>query len=74
MRNDVNAAREQLEAAVRLRPDYVDAHKNLSTILMSEGKADEAIAHLEIAHRLRPDDEAVNQALREARSVEGTPR
>lgn len=43
------------EAALRLRPDYPQAHNNLGFELTRVGRAPEAIAHIEEAIRLRPD-------------------
>ena len=45
-----------LEMAVRIRPDFVEAHYLLGVALIrSPGRRAEAIAHLETALRLKPD-------------------
>jgi tetratricopeptide (TPR) repeat protein len=35
------------EAAVRLKPDYANAHTNLANLLDERGRSDEAIRHFE---------------------------
>jgi tetratricopeptide (TPR) repeat protein len=44
-----------LEEAVRIKPDYVEAHNSLGRSLMLVGKLNEAIGHLEQALRIKPD-------------------
>jgi tetratricopeptide (TPR) repeat protein len=41
--------------AVRLRPDYAEAHNNLGVLLARQGKTAEAAAHFAEAVRLKPD-------------------
>jgi len=46
------------EAAIRIRPDYADAHYNLGVALAEiPGRLPEAIVHFEAAERIRPDPE-----------------
>jgi len=50
--------------ALRLDPDYAEAHNNLGTILQAHGQPQEALAHYQQALRLRPDyaEANLNQA------------
>jgi len=54
-RGDFSAAREELSAALRLKPDYTFAHNNLGVLLIREGRPSEAIRWLETAIRLDPN-------------------
>ena len=40
--------------AIRLKPDYLEAHSNLGVALASQGKPEEAIAECREAIRLKP--------------------
>ncbi|MGD1030594.1 MAG: tetratricopeptide repeat protein [Opitutaceae bacterium] len=42
-------AREEFEAALKLRPDYKPAHFNLGVILLDSGRYEDAVAHLKMA-------------------------
>jgi Flp pilus assembly protein TadD len=53
-RNRLEEARDEFAAAVRLRPDYVNAHTNLGRILAALGHADEAAREFSEAERLKP--------------------
>jgi tetratricopeptide (TPR) repeat protein len=46
---------EQYQAALRINPDYAEAHNNLGTVLISGGDCAAAIPHFEAAVRVRPD-------------------
>jgi len=48
----------ELNEALRLRPDYVEAHNNLGNALLQSGRIDEAIVEYEEVLRLRPDNVA----------------
>ena len=41
--------------AVRLKPDYAEAHNNLGNALTALGRVEEAAASFQEAVRLRPD-------------------
>jgi tetratricopeptide (TPR) repeat protein len=46
----------EYEAALRIRPDYAEAHNNLANLLSQiPGRVPDAIAQYEAALRLRPD-------------------
>ena len=44
-----------LREAVRLRPDYAEAHNNLGIALASQGLIGEAVGHWKEALRIKPD-------------------
>ena len=48
-------AQTEFEEAVRLKPDFAEAHGNLGALLFSLGQADEAIEQLREVVRLKPD-------------------
>ena len=63
-------AEEHFERALQLRPDFVDAHVGLGTVLVDEGKPAQAISHFAEAVRLDPDNETAHYKLaREYRAV-----
>ncbi len=41
--------------ALRLKPDYAEAHNNLGVVLKELGQLDEAVASYQQALRLKPD-------------------
>ena len=45
----------EYRAAIRLKPDYAEAHYNLGIALTDQGKLDEAVAEYRAAIRLQPD-------------------
>ena len=45
----------QLEAAVRVRPDYAEAHNSLGAALFHAGRVPEAVAQFAAALRIKPD-------------------
>ncbi len=49
------AAIPHFEEALRLKPDYVDAHNNLGVVLAGAGRVQEAISHFEAALRIDPN-------------------
>jgi len=54
----INDAIGHFEAALRLDPNYADAHVNLGVALSQlPGRIPDAIAQLEAAERIQPDPE-----------------
>lgn len=47
---------EHYLAALRIEPDYIEAHNNLGIALEIQGRPDEAIGHFQEALRAKPDD------------------
>ena len=43
------------EQALRIKPDYAEAHNNLGIALVQAGRMQEAIGHYEQALRIKPD-------------------
>ena len=41
--------------AVKIKPDYAEAHNNLGSALRQRGELDEAVGHLQTALQIRPD-------------------
>ena len=41
--------------AIKIKPDYADAHYNLGNALRREGKNSEAISHYKMAIKINPD-------------------
>lgn len=62
---NLTAAEEQFRAALEWNPNAEGVHYNLSLILDVQGKPDEALAHLEKANELLPDDPQIMLALAE---------
>ena len=53
---DTQGAIEQYQAALRINPDYAEAHVNLGNALSQiPGRQSEAIAEYQAAVRIRPD-------------------
>lgn len=51
-----SAARSLFEETLRLAPNHAEAHSNLGLTLMSLGKIDEGIEHLQQSLRIQPDN------------------
>ncbi|HSB80563.1 MAG TPA: tetratricopeptide repeat protein, partial [Candidatus Methylomirabilis sp.] len=54
-RGEMTAARQEFQAALRLKPDYALGHNNLGVLLLREGQPAQARLWLEKAIRLAPD-------------------
>jgi Flp pilus assembly protein TadD len=53
-RGEMAAAVDEYREAIRMRPDYVEAHANLAVALVRLGRSDEAVLAYEAALRLAP--------------------
>jgi mono/diheme cytochrome c family protein len=67
-RNQLVPARTAFAAAVASDPNDADTRNNLGWLLFAEGRAADAIPHLEKALELRPDDALAKQNLEKARA------
>jgi tetratricopeptide (TPR) repeat protein len=56
------------EEALRLKPDYAEAHYNLGVALLRLGRVPEAIGHWEQALRIKPDLVQAQNALARVRA------
>jgi tetratricopeptide (TPR) repeat protein len=54
-RDDVPKAEQLLRTAIRLNPGFAASHALLGKVLVSQGRAEEAIGTLQRAIQLRPD-------------------
>ncbi len=53
-------AREQIQKAIDLKPDYALAHASLAMALLAAGEVDEARHELDLARSLDPDDPLIS--------------
>lgn len=61
----------EFREAIRLKPDYANAHYNLGFALSDKGELDGAIAEFREALRLNPDYEAAHYQLGAALFIKG---
>ena len=54
-RGDLQMARQHYEEALRIKPDYAEAHNNFAMVLMQVGRMDEAVAHYRDALKDSPN-------------------
>ena len=54
-RYSFDAAMASYQQALRLKPNYPEAHSNLGNALQEQGRLDEAVASCQQAIRLKPD-------------------
>jgi tetratricopeptide (TPR) repeat protein len=59
-------AKTDLEKAIELKPDFVEARNNLAVMLIEGGSFEEAAAHLEKAIKLMPGSSEIHMNLGEA--------
>jgi spermidine synthase len=52
---DLGEAISQFKTAIKLKPDYAEAHNNLGAALSAMGKKEEAISHYKMAIQVNPD-------------------
>ena len=55
-RENHSAGESAYREAIRLRPDYAEAHNNLGILLARQGRLEAAIGHFREAMRIRPDN------------------
>jgi tetratricopeptide (TPR) repeat protein len=60
---DLKKAREWLDHAIKIAPESVAARVAMTSWLLEQGRADEALAHAETAARLDPKSNAVKRVL-----------
>jgi tetratricopeptide (TPR) repeat protein len=58
LQKDFDRAAERYRQALRLRPDYVEAHNNLAATCEEQGKLEEALCHFNEAAKTSPDASA----------------
>jgi tetratricopeptide (TPR) repeat protein len=57
--------------AIRMKPDFAEAHYNLGVALAKQGKWDQAIAGFSMALQLKPDLPEAALALEKAKRLKG---
>lgn len=67
-RYDFERAFEEWDAVLRIAPEHPGAHKGLGFLYFRVGDLANALAHLETAAALQPEDQSIQQALQTVRS------
>ena len=62
-KHDYERAFDEWDMALRVAPDHVGALKGLAFLYFKVGDVPQAVAHLEAAQRILPDDPSIAQAL-----------
>ena len=62
-KHDFERAFDEWDMALRIAPDHVGALKGLAFLYFKVGDVPQAVAHLEAAQRVNPDDPGITQAL-----------
>jgi tetratricopeptide (TPR) repeat protein len=68
-KGDVRRTMVHLEKAIRIYPDFVEAHNNLGVCYVKLGQLDQAVAAFERASALDPKAPGIQQNLRRARTL-----
>jgi tetratricopeptide (TPR) repeat protein len=67
----VEESKRYYREAIRLFPEYVEAHKNLGNLLINERRYDEAMASFSAAIRINPDNSSVLNSLGKCLALQG---
>ena len=73
-RENPSAAESAYREAIRLRPEYAEAHNNLGILLARQGRLEAAIGHFRETLRIRPDNPEAQRNLDAALSERQTGR
>jgi tetratricopeptide (TPR) repeat protein len=69
----LSEAMEHYQTALRLKPDYADAHNNVGAVLADQGKLAEASEHYQRALQIRPEYAQAHYNLGAALAQQGKP-
>ena len=72
-RGELGEAIKHYREALRINPDFVDAHYNLGTAMSKRGELGEAIKHYQEALRINPADADAHSNIGHAFLKEGKP-
>ena len=70
-RGETDRAIAAYEKAIRLAPEYSEAHNNLGNLLMSQKKFDEAIQHFEASIKIFPENPNTHNNLGTVHAIRG---